>query len=343
MICTEEDFIRSDKLSFGSDIGSITNKSTALFDILALFEPNSDDYNEVMYRIICSIGYSQNAIDRSKGIISDPFPVEWYRFKPNVIEEDDDEETIERKLRNQRLLVHRAPYFFNYNYDFRRKEYKTYMDQAKRKAILTFGISLDDLLEKEKQHDLTDEMKEFLHFYRLQIPCTQNQCVMNKICWRIEEEFDGWVGKKNKTVPFDHRILQSGNEWSPTTYQKVKHLYDLYVRMVERSKTIHKTFKKQTNEENQMEMLRLKENFKNEAYRICSNEQELADILIEFCYSKGGSKRFAWDLCGEQIVKNLLNKNNQQYQIPVLSENPTFEFRGMGFEMLTVQHQEEEV
>ena len=41
MICQEEDFIRSDKLSFGSDIGSITNKSTALFDILACFEPGS--------------------------------------------------------------------------------------------------------------------------------------------------------------------------------------------------------------------------------------------------------------------------------------------------------------
>ncbi len=61
--CTEEAFIQANKLSFGNEIGSITNKSTAMYDVIAQFEPGSEEYEELMYRIICSIQYQQNSIN----------------------------------------------------------------------------------------------------------------------------------------------------------------------------------------------------------------------------------------------------------------------------------------
>ena len=52
-------------MSFGSEIGAITNRSTSMFDVLAKFEPGSREYEELMYRIICSIQYQQNSIKAS--------------------------------------------------------------------------------------------------------------------------------------------------------------------------------------------------------------------------------------------------------------------------------------
>ena len=64
MICQESDFIRSNLMSFGSEIGAITNRSTSMFDVLSRFEEGSEEYNELMYRIISSIQYQQNSINR---------------------------------------------------------------------------------------------------------------------------------------------------------------------------------------------------------------------------------------------------------------------------------------
>ena len=63
MLCKEEDFIRSNLMSFGSEIGAITNRSTSMFDALAKFEKGSPEYEELMYRIKCSIQYQQNSIN----------------------------------------------------------------------------------------------------------------------------------------------------------------------------------------------------------------------------------------------------------------------------------------
>lgn len=63
ILCVEKDFIKSNKLSFGSEIGAITNRSTAMFAKLAKFEKGTPEYNELMYRIQCCIQYQQNSID----------------------------------------------------------------------------------------------------------------------------------------------------------------------------------------------------------------------------------------------------------------------------------------
>ncbi len=62
-LCTEEMFIQSNKMSFGSEIGAITNRSTSMFDILSKFEAGTKEYEEIMYRIQCSIQYQQNSIN----------------------------------------------------------------------------------------------------------------------------------------------------------------------------------------------------------------------------------------------------------------------------------------
>ena len=53
-------------------------------------------------------------------------PPEWYQARLNEIQEYDDEETKARKLLNQRIVVDKKPYFFNYVYPERLKQEKQY-------------------------------------------------------------------------------------------------------------------------------------------------------------------------------------------------------------------------
>jgi hypothetical protein len=51
------------------------------------------------------------------------------------------------------------------------------------------------------------------------------------------------------------------------------------------------------------------------------------------CYTNNKSKQFAWDVCGDIIVRNLLKNNNGTIQIPVASIDGAFVFKGDGFTM----------
>lgn len=69
----------------------------------------------------------------------------------------------------------------------------------------------------------------------------------------------------------------------------------------------------------------------------------LCDIIIDLCYSSSKSKQFAWDICGEVIIENLLEKNNHMMNYPVLvKSNGEFEFGGEQFIMCQKKIKEEE-
>lgn len=53
-ICPEEeDFIKSNVASFGDEIGKITNYVTSMYDVQAQFDPDSEEYKVLDYRIRC--------------------------------------------------------------------------------------------------------------------------------------------------------------------------------------------------------------------------------------------------------------------------------------------------
>ena len=61
-LCSEEDFIKGNKLSFGDSIGSVTNVVTSMICLQANFDPNSKEYETLAYRIICGQMFQQNCI-----------------------------------------------------------------------------------------------------------------------------------------------------------------------------------------------------------------------------------------------------------------------------------------
>ena len=52
-VVTEEDLITANLNSFGDDIGAITNRVTAMFDVMSYFKADSEEYQILEYRIKC--------------------------------------------------------------------------------------------------------------------------------------------------------------------------------------------------------------------------------------------------------------------------------------------------
>lgn len=59
----EEDIIAANKLAFNDDIGTITNRVTSMFEVQAGYDPDSSEYRELEYRIMCGQLLQQNSID----------------------------------------------------------------------------------------------------------------------------------------------------------------------------------------------------------------------------------------------------------------------------------------
>ena len=65
----EDEKIEIIKNKVGNDVGLITNRCTAMFDVLAKFEKDSIEYKEMMYRISCMQGYQQEMLNGISGIM----------------------------------------------------------------------------------------------------------------------------------------------------------------------------------------------------------------------------------------------------------------------------------
>ena len=61
-LVTEDDAVAANIASFGDAIGQITNRITSMFEVQSRYDPDSDEYKELEYRIMCGQLYQQNAI-----------------------------------------------------------------------------------------------------------------------------------------------------------------------------------------------------------------------------------------------------------------------------------------
>lgn len=329
-LCTEDDFIRADKASFGDEIGAITNRITAMFDVLSKFEPGSKEYKELEYRIMTGQNYQQNSIDRAKGIISNPMPKEWYKVNPNLIKEDDDYETIKLKEFNMSVLADKKPYFFIYNYPELKTKLKDIKDSYEEFFCLTSGLSNSELSTVD---DLTDDQKYWLNRYSREIPVFDNKCVMNKICWRIEEEFDEYLNKRFKVNDFDYTIMKSECEVSEKRRKAVIEVFNKYRESVKIRHMNDVCKVKRKDDDFKLIGATYIENFIRDCYEICPNQEELCNILLDVCYQNNYKKQFVWMVCGDQIIKNLLSNNNNKFKYLERDINGDVEFNGIKFKL----------
>lgn len=63
IVPTEEDIINANIASFGNEVGQITNRVTAMYDVRSQYEADSEEYKALSYRIQCGQKFQQDSID----------------------------------------------------------------------------------------------------------------------------------------------------------------------------------------------------------------------------------------------------------------------------------------
>ena len=328
---TEEDYIKSDINGFGDSIGSVTNKATNMISLREQFDPDSEEYKRLTYRISTMMNYQQNAIDRIKGVVARPVPEEWLKTKSFKLEDEDDEETIREKQINSSIAADIKPWFFIYRYSHVKAELDKYIKAVKSNCKIRFGKNLEALYESE---DKSDEEAAFIYNYEKYMPVSRAPGTMNRICWRFEDEF-----KTTDVIPdvkFDHSILKTDAPYTVEEYNAIKHLYDEYNKNMQlflRGTKKNDSLK----EERDMFMGQLAEEFSSACTTACPNMEVLANILVDVCYTSNKNKSFAWDVAGEQIFANVLKNNNNTISYPVKDDNGDIDFCGEKFSIYTQQ------
>ena len=330
-VVTEKDIIEANKLGFGNEVGSVTNKTTAQASLRASFDKGSKEYEILTYRIQCGQNYNQNAVDKCKGVISRKMPVYWYNKRGIKFEDDDTVEERELKELYWRICSDKPPYFFAYLYPHNKKSYDDYEKNARTNAGIMYGKTLEELKNAEC---LTDDEAMFLKNYYKNLPLDMSPSVMNKICWAIEDVFDDMKFIPNEQ--FDYSILKSGITYDIETYKSILKLYDEYKKQTAVSNKL--SVKNSINcDEESTGRDQIMSLFAENCEKICPDEDVLCEILIDAGYSGKVNKNLVWYASGNVIVKNLLKKNNNLVSYPILDKNGDIKCCGGQFSMRTLE------
>lgn len=315
-IPTEEAISKSNKKGFKNKVGSITNIGTSMLNLQSGFEKNSKEWDELEYRVICIQHFQQLSIDSVKGIRMTPMNAQWDKLSKCLPEDGDSEQVAEIKNFNKSICAYRKPFFFIYRYNTTKSEYDKYVKSVDAKLKQKHHISLNELLSSDS---LTDELKREREYFYNKCPVDMSPGTINRIAWAVEKRFDNF--NELPTVEFDKELIKSDDQYSMSDFHKVKDIYKEYEPYIEN--LVKRTENCEISDDDEMEgpldksIINLM--FKSKFYEVCSNDNQLCNILIDLLYDKPNSKGVVWDMCGDIIINNLLKKSNYWIKYPEAS------------------------
>ena len=302
-IVTEEGVLKTNKNGMGNKVGSITNKVTAMMEVLSHFEKGTKEYDELIYRIACGQLYQQNELDKIKGIVARKMPSSWYY-----------RQGCNGDSYLQSICACKKPYFMIYVYDDYKRNYKKYIKTNNAKALSLFGVTLDELKTKENR---TDEEEKFLYWYNEKLEFGVGNCAMNRICWHIEKEFEGYKYQLKHNGLFDYNRLKVKRRCTEEHRRQLYELSQKYIAMVasyKKKKANNNHDNDNDRHKNKDEQLSDREHMKKQFYEmakeICPNDDERLNIMLDMCYAYKNNKQFCWDCVGDLIVKRLEELEN---------------------------------
>lgn len=308
---TETSIAASNKKGFKNQVGSITNIGTAMINLQSQFPKNSKEWDELEYRVICIQHFQQLSIDSVKGIKMTPMNSQWNNLSQCLPSKEDDEEIAVLKEFNKKICAYRKPFFFIYRYNTIKTQYDTYVKSVDSKLKQKYHISLDELL---KAGNLPEELYVERERYYNKCPVDMSPGTVNRIAWAVNAKFDDF--EKLPLVKFDKEIIKSGTPYSNSDYYKVKDVYNEYksnlLNLVKKTKNDEVS----EDEDGVTDKSMIDLIFKGKFYEACSNQKMLCDILIDLLYDKPNSKGVVWDMCGDIIIDNLLQKSGGMIEYP---------------------------
>lgn len=338
---TQDDLYNADLFSFGSAIGSITNKSTSGYALLPLFNENSEEYQVTMNRVKMCTKLQSAQIDKAKiGRAVKGIPSTWVNYHKKT--DEDSIEEIERKQLMNNVLLDKHPYFFIYLYKGTKNKYKKHVKEYNITCQQRFGMELDELKSVKRK---TKEQHEFLHLFEKYSPVIDSDCVMNNICKHIESVDFGIRNIMNcESEPDHYKLLTSGNlkEFDNHKYSSIVKAYNKYKQTISKLIPVsarNESIKSGYDESLEKAIVVQYEKFKLQMSEICSNERELVDYLIHLFYidQPTSNKETLWSMYGKQMFENVKENSNKIILLPINSKDGDITYLNKKYTLKEVQ------
>jgi hypothetical protein len=329
-VVTEENLIQSNINGFGSKIGQITNRCTSMTSLMANYTKDDEEYKVLKYRTQCMQAVQQAEIDKAKGIKTYPMQKSWYILSECKQSDEYTDEYNEKMEFYEKICAHKKPYFFGYNYPSLMKEYRETKNRAITNARQKFRMELDDMLTMyERGEGLTEDQRIFIERFLHSLNLDSSKSTCNMICWEIEDTFDNKINFAPNKVDL-YTLLRRNEECSPALLDKITKL----CKKSEKKKAIKCAIGVLLNNQDS----EYDEEYSNVDYdiadilsEVCNNEEQLCDLLLDYCYKYNGNKEILWNVCGETIIKRLSSENSLFY--PIADPNGDFEVQGKRYLM----------
>ena len=309
----ESELYVADMKGFNTKVGFLTNLSTTMYAMLPIFDPASQEYAMLINRLKQCRKEQGAIIDATKGLEIRPIPTSWTKYKKG----DDF---------NNRILIDKRPYFMRYLYSGYAKKYKSYNNTYENYCITTFGKPLTEVLNNPE----TDKEQEVRSKYYRFSPLLDTKCVMNNISHYMESQVKEIRTKRDTFTDFS--LLKS--EHVALDKVKLKEMYLLYKKYKNEKRNFAGIV-----DSNGEEMFRTLEQYNKailqEAYKISSNEQELANMAVVICYEihPSDNKSFVWQVFGEGLLENIREHKQQHSFVPFLDEKGDIEYLGRKYSL----------
>lgn len=327
ILFTEDDLYESDTFSFGSIIGSITNKSSNGYAKLPLIEKefgkDSQEYKLVKSRLQQCCKAQSAQIDKAKiGQEVKGIPKVW--INRNKIKKNKKGEVIDKHVGRKTLynntLLDRYPYFFRYVYKDTNRNYKKYLDEynviCKQKYKMDFR-SLEKLAQK------TDEQKEFIAKFYEFCPVLISSSPMNLLCEYIESiNFAIFQKTKVNAELFDYDIYKRSEFEYMDYYEEVKSAIQTFIseqRNIIIANSSDDEYEN-TDENHEISLDIPFEDLYSRLNKINCNPYIIVNCLVDYFYKEKpkSNKDLLWSVYGKYIYKNIVvNAGNTTTLFPM--------------------------
>ncbi len=314
-VFTEDDLYESDTFSFGSIIGSITNKSSNGYAKLHLIEEkfgkNSQEYRLVKSRLQQCCKAQSAQIDKAKiGQEVKGIPKVWInrnRLKKNKQGKIIDKHAARKTLYNNTLLD-KYPYFFRYVYKDTNREYKKYLDECNVICKQKYKMNFHELESQERK---TKEQEEFIaNFYEF-CPVLISNSPMNLLC-KYLENINFNISQKTKADAelFDYEIYKRHGFEYTDYYKDAKSTIQEFISK-QRNIIIANSVddeSENSDDNNEIGLISTSEALFEKLGKVNKNPYIIVNCLVDYFYKEkpNSNKDLLWTTYGKYIYRNIV-------------------------------------
>lgn len=340
---TEDDLYHADTFSFGSIIGSITNKSSNAYALLPIIEEtygaDSQEYRLLKSRLQQCCKAQSAQIDKAKiGRAVKGIPQVWTR--QNKIKKNKKGKVIDCKKRRKELynsvLLNTYPYFFRYVYKDTERSYKKYLDEYNILCKQKFRTSFSKL---ETLENRTEEQEAFIQQFYRYCPVIISKSPMNLLC-RYIETIDFQISQKTKadnSFPFEcykNPNIQYTDYYENVISELKKFMKELKTSMIVTSCEEERTEEYSIDKRNYFSVK--SDDLYERLSQVNKNPYVILNCLIDYFYIEKptASKELLWKSYGKFICKNIMtytDNTNASVFFPMPTEEQYSDLQYLGY------------